>query len=64
VNYGTFQQEGRAKFSADGLTMTLEIFFAGQTTGADCASGDVGSGGIVRNGAAFTGNALQVYRLQ
>ena len=64
VNYGSFQQEGRAMFNADGTVMTLEIFFAGGATGADCASGDVGSGGILKGGVAFTGNALQVYRLQ
>jgi len=63
INYGSFQQEGRADISDDGRTMRLEIFFAGQATGADCASGNVGSGGILRGGAAVT-DAIQVYRLQ
>lgn len=63
ADYGAFAQEGRGKFSADGRTMTLELFFRDQAVGADCASGDVGSGGITLNGAAFTGNAQQVYRL-
>jgi hypothetical protein len=64
ATYTGFAQEGRGKFSADGRTMTLELFFATQAVGADCASGDVGSGGITLNAAAFTGNAQQVYRLQ
>jgi hypothetical protein len=64
ATYTGFAQEGRAKFSADGRTLTLELFFDGQSTGSDCASGDVGSGGITLNGFAFTGNAQQVYRLQ
>lgn len=64
VTYTGFAQSGRGKFSPDGKTMTLELFFAGQATGATCAAGAVGSATVTLNGAAFTGNALQVYRLQ
>jgi hypothetical protein len=64
VDYGAFAQEGRAKFSADGRTLTLELFFEDAAVGANCAAGDVGSGGITLGGVAFAGNAQQVYRLQ
>ncbi|GAO01330.1 hypothetical protein [Anaeromyxobacter sp. PSR-1] len=64
VTYTGFAQEGRGKFSADGRTMTLELFFSGQATGHRCANGAVGASSVTLNGAAFTGNAQQVYRLQ
>lgn len=64
VTYTGFAQEGRGKFSADGRTMTLELYFSGQATGHRCANGAVGASSVTLNGAAFTGNAQQVYRLQ
>ncbi|MBF5043579.1 hypothetical protein FGE12_14375 [Aggregicoccus sp. 17bor-14] len=59
--YNGFGQEGRGKLSKDGKTMTLELFFAGQATGHRCVNGAVGSKTVTLNGAAFTGNAQQVY---
>lgn len=64
VNYGAFKQEGRGRFSADRETMELELYFENQAVGATCADGDVGSGITTLNGAAFAGDAVQVYRLQ
>lgn len=64
VTYTGFAQEGRGKFSDDGKTMTLELYFSGQATGHRCASGAVGASSVTLNGAAFTGNAQQVYRRQ
>jgi hypothetical protein len=64
ATYTGFAQAGRGMFSADGRTMTLELFFSGQATGANCAAGDVGSATVTLLGSAFTGDALQVYRLQ
>lgn len=64
ATYAGFAQQGRAKFSADGKTLTMELFFAGQATGHRCASGAVGAATVTLNAAAFTGNAQQVYRLQ
>lgn len=62
--YTGFQQEGRGKISADGKTVTLELFFKDQAVGAKCASGAVGSGNITLNKNPFTGNAQQVYVIQ
>jgi hypothetical protein len=63
VTYSGFSQEGRGKIAADGKTMTLELFFAG-AQGHRCASGAVGASGVMVSGAAFTGNAQQVYTIQ
>lgn len=63
VTYTGFSQEGRGAFSADGKTLRLELFFGGQATGHRCASGAVGSGGVTLNASAFTGNAVQTYRI-
>lgn len=62
--YTGFQQEGRGKISADGKTVTLELFFKDQAVGAKCANGAVGSGNITLNKNPFTGNAQQVYVIQ
>ncbi len=62
--YTGFAQEGRGKISADGKTVTLELFFKDQAVGIKCANGAVGSGNITLNKAAFTGNAQQVYVIQ
>jgi hypothetical protein len=63
VTYTGFSQEGRAAFSADGKTLRMELFFGGQATGHRCASGAVGAAGVTLNAAAFTGNAVQTYRI-
>lgn len=65
VTYTGFSQAGRGKISADGKTVTLELFFA--ATGNRCADGAVGSTGVMLatsgGPVAFTGNAQQVYRI-
>lgn len=61
--YTGFAQEGRGKISADGKTVTLELFFKDQAVGIKCANGAVGSGNITLNKSAFTGNAQQVYSI-
>jgi hypothetical protein len=69
ASYTGFAQEGRGKISADGKTVTLELFFKDRTIGHSCADGAVGSSTVkfasTDGGAtpAFTGNALQVYRI-
>lgn len=63
--YTGFKQEGRGSISADGKTVTLELFFA--ASGHRCVDGAVGSTGVqlaTANGPVpFTGNAKQIYRL-
>ncbi len=63
--YTGFSQQGRGSISADGKTVTLELFFA--ATGHRCADGAVGATGVqlATSGGpvAFTGNAKQIYRL-
>ncbi|PZR15347.1 MAG: hypothetical protein DI536_07785 [Archangium gephyra] len=63
--YNGFKQEGRGSISADGKTVTLELYFA--ATGHRCADGAVGATGVQlatqAGPVAFTGNAKQVYRL-
>ncbi|MDY7226368.1 hypothetical protein [Hyalangium rubrum] len=59
--YTSFKQQGRGSLSADGKTLSLELFFEGRATGATCEAGGVGSGNIVHLGQPFTGNAVQVY---
>ena len=61
ITYTGFKQVGRGSLSADGKTLTLELFFEGQAVGATCAAGAVGSGNISLRGAPFTGDARQVY---
>lgn len=63
VTYPGFAQEGRGEISADGKTVTLELYFSGQVTGDHCATGAVGSG-VTLNSAAFSSNANQVYAIQ
>ncbi|MBK9519188.1 MAG: hypothetical protein IPO09_17920 [Anaeromyxobacter sp.] len=64
ITYTGFSQEGRGAFSADRKTLQLELFFGGQATGHRCAGGAVGQAGTVTlNGLAFTGNAVQTYRI-
>lgn len=64
VNYGSFEQNGRGSISADGQTVTMELFFKNQALHHRCADGVPGTAGVTLNGAAFTGNAKQVYRIQ
>jgi hypothetical protein len=63
--YTGFSQQGRGKISADGKTVTLELFFA--ATGHRCADGAVGATGVqlstMGGPVPFTGNAKQVYRI-
>ena len=63
--YTGFSQQGRGKISADGKTVTLELFFA--ASGHRCADGAVGASGVMLSTAngpvPFTGDAKQVYRI-
>ena len=62
--YTGFAQEGRGKISADGKTLTLELFFKDKAVNHRCANGAVGAAGVKVNGADFTGDAKQVYIIQ
>lgn len=61
ISYTGFKQQGRGNLSADGKTLTLELFFEGAAVGASCEAGAVGSPTITIGNASFTGNAKQVY---
>ncbi|MCA9641421.1 MAG: hypothetical protein KC492_12025 [Myxococcales bacterium] len=61
VNYSGFAQEGRGSITAD--VLKLELYFADSATGIRCADGAVGSDSVMLNGNAFTGDAVQVYRI-
>lgn len=63
VTYPSFQTRGRGRMSQDGLTLSLEVFFASQTTGHRCADGELGARTVTLNGQPFTGDAVQVYTL-
>jgi hypothetical protein len=59
------ENSGRGSISADGKTVSLEVYFTAQRPPGDsCADGPVGSPGVTIGGVAFTGNAVQVYRIQ
>ena len=64
VTYAGLVQEGRGKVSADGTKVDMEFYFQGQATGHRCADGAVGAATVTLNGAAFTGDAVQVYTVQ
>lgn len=64
ATYTGFKQEGRGSISADGKTVIMELFFGGQALHAKCADGVPGTTGVTLNGAAFTGDAKQTYRIQ
>ena len=64
VDYGSFQQRGRGAITADGAKLTMELFFGNQALKSRCADGVPGTTGVVLNGVAFTGNAVQTYRIQ
>jgi hypothetical protein len=59
--YTSFKQQGRGSLSADGKTLSLELFFENQSSGVTCEAGAVGSGNVTHLGKPFTGNAVQVY---
>ena len=59
--YPGFQTQGRGSVSQDGLTLRLEVFFAGQATRHRCADGAPGARTVTLNGQPFTGDAVQVY---
>ena len=62
--YTGFKQSGRGKLSADGKTLSVELYFEGQATGHRCADGAVGAKTVTLNGKAFDGGAVQVYAIQ
>lgn len=61
VDYGSFKQEGRAKFSSDTKKLSMELYFEAKATGWHCADGAVGAKTVSTSGQPFTGNAVQVY---
>ena len=61
ITFIGFSQEGRGTINADGSAVTLELFFGGKAAKHRCADGNPGATGVLVNGAAFTGNALQKY---
>ncbi|ADO68090.1 hypothetical protein [Stigmatella aurantiaca] len=61
LTYVGFKQVGRGVLSQDGKTLTLELYFEGQASGATCTTGAVGASTVTLNKAPFTGNAKQVY---
>jgi hypothetical protein len=65
VSYpGSVGNSGRGSVSTDGKTVELELYYTGQATGIHCADGVVGAAGVTVNGAAVTGDTVQVFRLQ
>lgn len=64
LTYVGFAQEGRGMITADGKTMKLEVYFKEQATNHRCVDGPPGSSGVTVNGAAFTGDAVQVYTVE
>jgi hypothetical protein len=63
VSYAGFSQEGRGAIVEDGTKLQLELYFKDQATGMRCADGPPGSPGLMLNGSAFQGNAVQVYTI-
>ena len=63
VTYTGFSQAGRGAFSADRKTLLLELYFGAQATHNRCADGNPGAAGVLLNTVAFTGNAVQTYRI-
>ena len=64
LTFPAFTWEGRGKISADGHTLSLELFFDNQATGHHCMDGAVGSATVQLNGQPFTGDAVQVYTIE
>ncbi len=64
ATYAGFAQEGRGGITPDGSTVNMEFFFKDQAVGHRCAEGAVGqSGTVTLNDEAFSGDAVQVYRV-
>ncbi|RKH30286.1 hypothetical protein D7Y13_26650 [Corallococcus praedator] len=63
VDYGSFKQEGRARFSEDTKKLSMELYFEAKATGWHCADGAVGAKTVSASGQPFTGNAVQVYEI-
>jgi len=65
IAYTSFAHSGRGKLSADGKTLTLELFVKDKASGIRCADGEVGAKTVkfpTANGPIdFAGNAQQVY---
>ena len=56
---------GRGAISSDGKTMSLELYHHTlYPSGHRCANGAVGAAGVELGGVGFSGNAVQVWRLQ
>ncbi|MEQ9499764.1 MAG: hypothetical protein RIT81_22995 [Deltaproteobacteria bacterium] len=64
LTYAGFGQEGRGSISNDRTEIRLELFFRDQAVGHRCADGDVGDPTITLNQEAFTGDAVQRYRVE
>ncbi|MFO0728479.1 MAG: hypothetical protein U1E65_32180 [Myxococcota bacterium] len=64
ASYTILGTEGRGRIAADGSSMDLEIFYAGQATHHRCADGDVGTVGVVVSGVPLAGNAVQHFDLR
>lgn len=64
ITYPGFAQEGRGKIEPDGSVIYLELFFKDTAVGHRCGDGAIGElNTVTLNGAAFSGNAVQVYRV-
>ncbi len=63
ATYVGFGQEGRGKIAADGASLDLELYFAGQAVGHRCADGAVGAMTVKLKGNDFTGDAVQSYKV-
>ncbi len=64
ITYPGFAQEGRGRIEADGSVMYMELFFKDTAVGHRCGDGALGElNTVTLNGASFTGNAVQVYRV-
>ncbi|WP_224240386.1 hypothetical protein [Hyalangium gracile] len=61
VSFNGFSQSGRGKLSADGKTLTLELYLGTAHSGIRCQNGAVGSKSVSTSQGLFTGNAQQVY---
>jgi hypothetical protein len=66
INFsGAANPEGRASISADGKTVSLEVYNPQDLpTGDTCADGNVGSHTVSLKGTPVTGDAVAVFRIQ
>lgn len=63
LEFETYTVEGRGAFTPDGRTLSLELYYLGQSTGATCLDGGVGAPGVTVSEMPLGGDAVQVYRL-